>query len=70
MGHKFGADWFGKLKTVLQCVAIIAILLLQSIGPADYPTLDTIWRAVLYAMLAATVDSRRTSASPKASSHS
>ncbi len=25
-GAKFGADWFGKLKTVLQCVAILAIL--------------------------------------------
>ena len=57
MGHKFGADWFGKLKTVLQCTAIIAVLVLQSIGPAGYPTLDTIWRAVLYAMLAATVGS-------------
>src|SRR5262245_60409492 len=25
MGKKFGADWFGKLKMILQCVALLVI---------------------------------------------
>lgn len=56
-GQKFGADWFGKLKTILQCIAILVVLVLQSIGPTEFPLLDTAWRAVLYAMLIATVGS-------------
>jgi CDP-diacylglycerol--glycerol-3-phosphate 3-phosphatidyltransferase len=28
-GKKFGADWFGKLKMVLQCVALTAILVVE-----------------------------------------
>ncbi len=27
-GSKFGADWFGKLKTVLQFAALIAIFIM------------------------------------------
>src|SRR5437764_9368812 len=26
LGMKFGADWFGKLKTILQCVWLLAVL--------------------------------------------
>jgi CDP-diacylglycerol---glycerol-3-phosphate 3-phosphatidyltransferase len=29
-GHVFPADWFGKVKMVLQCVSLIGILLLQA----------------------------------------
>lgn len=56
-GKKFGADWFGKLKTVLQCTAILGILAIRSFGSTESPWLDTIWTGVLYAMLAATVGS-------------
>lgn len=56
-GQKFGADWFGKLKTVFQCVAILFVLARQTIGRTEFPWLDTVWLAVLYATLAATVGS-------------
>ena len=26
LGKKFGADWFGKLKTILQCLWLLAVL--------------------------------------------
>ncbi len=29
-GQHFSADWFGKLKTVLQCVVLIALFVLQA----------------------------------------
>ena len=41
-GQKFGADWFGKLKTILQSAAIIGMLSLQSLRsplPAGFCTL-------------------------------
>lgn len=56
-GKKFGADWFGKLKTALQCAAIIGVLLLQAIGPSEYPALEKVYLVLLYAMLAATIGS-------------
>ena len=31
LGKKFGADWFGKLKTILQCSWLLAVLLYLSI---------------------------------------
>lgn len=57
-GQKFGADWFGKLKTVLQCVVILAILGLQTLGGWEEPVvLATAYRVLLYAMLFATLGS-------------
>lgn len=58
-GRKFGADWFGKLKTVLQCATLIGALLLQSLGDANplAESLKPAQRVLLYAMLAATVGS-------------
>ena len=61
-GKKFGADWFGKLKTVLQSAALIALFLvlaLRGFEPAArlLPVLEPIQLALLYAMLAATVGS-------------
>lgn len=61
-GKTFGADWFGKLKTVLQSAAIIGILLLQTVRglPAMSNTvsiLEPVQIVLLYAMLAATIGS-------------
>lgn len=61
-GQKFGADWFGKLKMVLQCAAIIGVLLIQwgRAGGLDrglLEVLEPVQLVVLYAMLAATVGS-------------
>jgi CDP-diacylglycerol--glycerol-3-phosphate 3-phosphatidyltransferase len=38
-GAKFGADWFGKLKMVLQSAAVAGVLVLQTlrIRPAPSP---------------------------------
>jgi CDP-diacylglycerol---glycerol-3-phosphate 3-phosphatidyltransferase len=61
-GAKFGADWFGKLKTILQCVVLVAVLLLLTcrqeawLGEFD-PALQRSYRVLLYAMLVATVGS-------------
>lgn len=61
-GTKFGADWFGKLKTILQCVVLVAVLFLltcrqeQWLAEIDW----LLWRAyqvLLWAMLFATVGS-------------
>jgi CDP-diacylglycerol--glycerol-3-phosphate 3-phosphatidyltransferase len=62
LGKKFGADWFGKLKMILQCVtlgAIFAILWVRPMAWArDYlGTLDLIQMGLIYAMLAATIGS-------------
>jgi CDP-diacylglycerol--glycerol-3-phosphate 3-phosphatidyltransferase len=61
-GKKFGADWFGKLKTILQCVVLIGILLLQTLRsegwlPAIIPGLEQLYLILLAAMLFATVGS-------------
>jgi CDP-diacylglycerol--glycerol-3-phosphate 3-phosphatidyltransferase len=60
LGKKFGADWFGKLKTILQCLWLLAVLVYLSIlhqmpesgliGPVEM-----LHYGLLYAMLAATV---------------
>ena len=61
-GKSFGADWFGKLKTVLQCVVLIAVLLLLAMR--ENPALaeltrvvDWLYLVLLYLMLGATVGS-------------
>ena len=61
-GRTFGADWFGKLKMVLQCAVVIGALLIQwlatAAGTADaLAVLAPVQRALLWAMLAATVGS-------------
>ncbi|QEL15289.1 CDP-diacylglycerol--glycerol-3-phosphate 3-phosphatidyltransferase [Limnoglobus roseus] len=56
-GKKFGADWFGKLKTSLQCAVILGVLFLQTIRPHESPVLDDVYRVLLYAMLFATLGS-------------
>ena len=56
MGKKFGADWFGKLKTVLQCTAIIVIMSTQSFN-LDSPVIANVGLFILYGMLVATIGS-------------
>ncbi len=61
-GKKFGADWFGKLKMVLQCAAIIGVLIDQWVRAAGFApmlldVLQPVELAILYAMLAATIGS-------------
>ncbi len=53
-GSKFGADWFGKLKTVLQFAALIAIFSMLMLRPA--PTVpDWACLGLVYATVIATV---------------
>ena len=57
-GAKFGADWLGKVKMVLQCAALIAIFVALYVRTQDWPRAREaeLFRDVcLYAMLAATV---------------
>jgi CDP-diacylglycerol--glycerol-3-phosphate 3-phosphatidyltransferase len=61
-GRKFGADWFGKLKTSLQCAALVGVLLILTLRGRPWaadalPVLEPAYAATLYAMLAATVGS-------------
>jgi len=61
-GQTFGADWFGKLKTVLQSAVIIGILLILWLRTRpemiEWLTwLEPVQRLLLYCMLAATVGS-------------
>jgi CDP-diacylglycerol--glycerol-3-phosphate 3-phosphatidyltransferase len=56
-GARFGADWLGKIKMVLQCAALIAIFVaLQSREwAADYTgVFDRLRDGLIYAMLGAT----------------
>jgi CDP-diacylglycerol---glycerol-3-phosphate 3-phosphatidyltransferase len=60
LGKKFGADWFGKLKTILQCVWLLAVLVyltLQQQAPDSgvLAPVEMLHYGLLYAMLAATV---------------
>lgn len=57
-GAKFGADRLGKIKMVLQCAALIAILAglyLREVAPSAIPTWNWLQAGLIYAMLAATV---------------
>lgn len=60
LGKKFGADWFGKLKTILQCAALLVILFalwMRRLPDAEplLPVLNVLQYGMIYAMLAATV---------------
>src|SRR5262245_904090 len=60
LGKKFGADWFGKLKTILQCAWLLAVLFYLSIldqtwAESIQPWADKLHFGLLYAMLAATI---------------
>jgi CDP-diacylglycerol--glycerol-3-phosphate 3-phosphatidyltransferase len=62
MGKKFGADWFGKLKMILQCVVLIAIMLVMSLRGQSWAhdliePLEIVQIILIYAMLAATIGS-------------
>ena len=62
LGKKFGADWFGKLKMILQCVALIAIFLVMTLRSQPWAAeaigpLEIIQTAIVWAMLAATIGS-------------
>jgi CDP-diacylglycerol--glycerol-3-phosphate 3-phosphatidyltransferase len=62
LGKSFGADWFGKLKTVLQSAAVIGVLLVQTLRSWPEATgllavLEPIQAVLLYSMLAATIGS-------------
>jgi CDP-diacylglycerol--glycerol-3-phosphate 3-phosphatidyltransferase len=60
LGRKFGADWFGKLKTILQCLWLLAVLLYLTLRE-QFPEsvlvapVEILHYGLLYAMLAATV---------------
>jgi len=60
LGKKFGADWFGKLKTILQCVWLLAVLFYLTLRD-HFPDsglvapVEIIHYGLLYAMIAATV---------------
>jgi len=60
LGKKFGADWFGKLKTILQCLWLLAVLVYLTIhahvpDSGLYAPVEIVHFGLLYAMLAATV---------------
>jgi CDP-diacylglycerol---glycerol-3-phosphate 3-phosphatidyltransferase len=60
LGKKFGADWFGKLKTILQCVWLLAVLVYLSVREQSWATnlvgpVEMLHYGLLYAMIAATV---------------
>lgn len=60
LGKKFGADWFGKLKTILQCVWLLAVLvyltLRQQVPDSSLlGPVEMLHYGLLYAMIAATV---------------
>lgn len=60
-GLKFGADWFGKLKTVLQAASIIGILLILTLKQLQItqplPILEPVQVVLLHGMLLATIGS-------------
>ncbi len=60
LGKKFAADWFGKLKTILQCgwlVAVLAYLTIHNQVWAEplVSLVEILHYGLLYAMLAATM---------------
>jgi CDP-diacylglycerol--glycerol-3-phosphate 3-phosphatidyltransferase len=61
-GKKFGADWFGKLKMVLQCAVLIAVFLIRwwhaaGLTPSALEVLEPLARILLWLMLGATIGS-------------
>lgn len=65
-GIAFGAKASGKLKTVFQCLAVVAVLLVSAVGVDRYPyariardallwiaVLQTLYSGIVYAMIAA-----------------
>src|SRR5713226_5010406 len=57
-GARFGAEWVGKVKMVLQCAALIVIfcdLKAREVWPEDLPYLDWLRDVLIYAMLASTI---------------
>lgn len=62
LGKKFGADWFGKLKMVLQCVVLLVIFAVLAMKQHQLFTdritlLETVQQAVIVLMLVATIGS-------------
>ena len=60
LGKKFGADWFGKLKTILQCLWLVVVLVYLTVRthlPESnlLAPVEMLHYGLLYAMLAATV---------------
>jgi CDP-diacylglycerol---glycerol-3-phosphate 3-phosphatidyltransferase len=60
LGKKFGADWFGKLKTILQCVWLLAVLVYLTIRDQSWAAdlvgpVEILHYGLLYAMIAATL---------------
>jgi CDP-diacylglycerol---glycerol-3-phosphate 3-phosphatidyltransferase len=60
LGKKFGADWFGKLKTILQCMWLLTVLLYLAIRERSWAEgirrlVEMLHYGLLYAMIAATV---------------
>lgn len=60
-GQTFGADWFGKVKMVLQCAVVLGVLLILTLRDRGHPTaaaaLAPVQTALMAAMLVATVGS-------------
>jgi CDP-diacylglycerol--glycerol-3-phosphate 3-phosphatidyltransferase len=58
-GVRFGADLWGKVKMVLQCLVLITILLHLAVRPVlSAPTINTLYRlqvVLIYLMLGATI---------------
>lgn len=62
MGKKFGADWFGKLKMILQCVVLLVVLGVMTLRGQSWASewiaiLEVIQLVVIWAMLIATIGS-------------
>lgn len=58
LGAKFGADWLGKLKMVLQCAALIAVFAVFQAGywwPEAVSSLALVRDILIWTMLAATL---------------
>ena len=60
LGKKFGADWLGKLKMILQCAWLLAVLVYLTIREQSWAAdfvgpVEMLHYGLIYAMLAATV---------------
>jgi CDP-diacylglycerol---glycerol-3-phosphate 3-phosphatidyltransferase len=54
LGVNFGADWLGKLKMVLQCAALVAILFVLSLPTGTAESWGAIQFGLIFAMLVVT----------------